>query len=65
MCKRKSFKVVTFAAADKSETKLVASAQQGATDVTRHTSLTNSYLSELTEIKILQNKVSGSNSRLG
>ena len=53
--------VHTFAATNKSETKLVAVAEERATDITRHTSPTNSYLSELTKIKILQNDISSSN----
>lgn len=44
----------TFVTADKSETKLIASAEQRATDISRNTSDTNSNLAELTKAEILQ-----------
>ena len=52
--------VHTFAAADKRETKLITTAEETASDITRHTSPTNSYLPKLTEAKILQHDISSS-----
>ena len=49
--------VETFAAADKSVTKFIASAEQRTADVPRYTSTTDPYLTKLTEVKLLQHIV--------
>ena len=49
--------VETFAAADKSVTKFIASTEQRAADVPRYTSATDPYLTKLTEVKLLQHIV--------
>ena len=49
--------VETFAAADKSVTKLIASAEQRTADIPRYTSTTDPYLTKLTEVEVLQHIV--------